>query len=53
MQLVKSGGYVILGLYNHIGRLRTDLHVLKGPIEGLAELALSMVKCPLAFALDV
>ena len=30
-----------------------DLHVLKGPIEGLAELALSLVKCPLAFALDV
>jgi 2-polyprenyl-3-methyl-5-hydroxy-6-metoxy-1,4-benzoquinol methylase len=25
MQLVKPGGYVILGLYNHIGRLRTDL----------------------------
>ena len=24
-RLVKPGGYIIIGLYNHIGRLRTDL----------------------------
>ncbi len=36
-RLVKPGGYAVIGLYNHIGRLRTDLrrHLVKWFGEGV------------------